>query len=230
MPTLSNNYKNSLKKLRRNNLPSCKEELKKEKNYYKYLTELEDQEDIKNESTEIVREKFGIDFNDLPEDTIYMILEFLPCNTRLAILKHKYNKSFIKNMINKIPKSVEGLTKAWKCADLAVKLIESLGLLDNRDIYNNLSTYYVSLFKAERNPELYSIWYKEGFLKIILTALKHYTKIYNNKTQTREMVIYTGYYGEFTIIYRHKTTHNKKVIEHIEQIMLHMFARIAKIK
>ena len=228
MSALSNNYKNSLKKLRRNRLPLCKERFVV-CNYFKYLIEVDDEEDIRDESEEIVREKFGIDFNDLPDDTIYMILEFLPCNTRLAILKHKYNKSFIKNIINKIPQSVEELTKAWKCADLAVKLIESLGLFGSRDIYNNLSTYSVSLFKAERKPELYSSWYKEAFLKIILTALKHYTKIYNNKTKTRKIVI-QGYNGQCIISYKDKATYNEKVIEHIEQIVLHMFAQIAKIK
>jgi hypothetical protein len=229
MPTLSNNYKNSLKKLRRNNFPLCKEK-ENRSNYFKYLIEVEDEEDIINESKEIVREKIGIDFNDLPEDIIFIILNFLSCNTRLAILKHKYHKSFIKNLINKIPQSKEELTKAWKCADLAVKLIDSLGLLDNRDIYNNLSTYSVSIFKIERKPELYSSWYKESFLKIILVALKHYTKIYNNKTKTRKIIIYSGYNNEFTISYKHKTTYNKKVIEHIEQIVLHLFAHIAKIK
>jgi len=229
MPALSNNYKNSIKILRKNSLPLCKERFTV-CNYFKYLTEVEDQEDIRNENTEIVREKNSIDFNDLPEDVIFIILNFLSCSTRLAILKHKYNKSFIKNMINKIPKSVEGLTKAWKCADLAVKLIESLGLLDNRDIYNNLNTYSVTIFKAEHKPELYSNWYKEAFLKIILIALKHYTKIYNNKIQTRKIVIQTGYNDQFTIVFRHKTTYNEKVIEHIEQIMLHMFAKIAEIK
>jgi hypothetical protein len=228
MSALSNNYKNSLKKLRKNGLPSCKER-RKVCNYFKYLIEVDDEEDISDESEEIVREKFGIDFNDLPEDTIYRILEFLPCNTRVAILKHKYHKSFIKNLINKIPQSKEELTKAWKCADLAVKLIDSLGLFGSRDIYNNLTTYSVSLFKIERKPQLYSSFYKESFLKIILTALKHYTKIYNNKTKTRQMVI-QGYNGQFIISYKDKATYNEKVIEHIEQIVLHMFAQIAKIK
>ena len=227
MPALSNNYKNSLKKLRRNSLPLCKERFMVS-NYFKYLTEVEDNS---NDSKEIVREKIGIDFNDLPEDTIYMILSFLSCNTRLAILKHKYNKAFIKNIINKIPQSVEELTKVWKCADLAVKLLESMGLLDYKgSIYNNLNTSCINVYKRESNPELYSIWYKQGFLKIILTALKHYTKIYNNKIQTRKIVIQTGYNDQFTIVFRHKTTYNKKVIEHIEQIMLHMFAKIAEIK
>jgi hypothetical protein len=229
MPALSNNYKNSLKKLRRNSLPSCKEELK-EKNCYKCLTEVEveDQEDIKNESKEIVREKNYVDFNDLPEDVIFIILNFLSCNTRLSILKHKYNKSFIKNMINKIPQSVKELTKAWRCADLAVKLIESLGLLDNRDIYNNVSTYPVTLFKAESKPELYSNWYKEAFLKIILIAIKHYTKIYNDKPQIRKILVT----NQYTLIsYKsNKTTYNKKVIEHIEQIMFNIYAHISEIK
>jgi len=228
MSALSNNYKNSLKKLRKNGFPSCKERARLG-NYYKYLTQVEDQEDIRNENKEIVREKTGVDFNDLPEDVIFIVLNFLSCNTRLAILKHKYNKSFIKNLINKIPPSVEELTKAWKCADLAVKLIESLGLFSSRDMYNNLSTYSLSIFKIERKPELYSSWYKESFLKIILTALKHYTKIYNNKTKTRKMVI-QRYNGQFIISYKDKATYNEKVIEHIEQIVLHMFAQIAKIK
>ena len=73
MAALSNSYKNSLKKLRKNSLSLCKERVNT-CNYFQYLTEVgyEDQEDICDEIKEIVREKIGIDFNDLPEDTIYI--------------------------------------------------------------------------------------------------------------------------------------------------------------
>jgi len=227
MSALSNNYKNSLKKLRKNSAPLCKKGATFH-NYYKYLTEVEDNS---SECVETVREKNAMNFNDLPEDIIFTILNFLPCSTRLAILKHKYNKTFIKSMINKVPRSIEVLKKIWNCAKIAKNLLESLGLLDYKgDLYKNLNIVCLSCFKNEAKPELYSIWYKEGFLKIILTAVKHYTKIYNNKTLVRKIKFQIGYHNQITLSFKCKTTYEKEVIKNVEHSMFHIFAILSKLK
>jgi hypothetical protein len=210
MMASSNNYKNSLKKLRKINTSFISEREKRSVgNYYKYLSVLEEEleEEQKQECKEIVREKgCTIDFNDLPEDTIYKILEFLSVNTRLAILKHKFSKKTIKNIIKRVPIHSNHLTKIWKCANIANKLLESLIDWDS-DVFTNLPNYSLRIFKGEAKPEMYSQWYKQNFTEIILAATRHYSRIYK--------------FGHYT---------NKKVIEHIEQIMLNIFAHLTMMK
>ena len=206
MVASSNNYKNTMKKLRKIN-SSLINERKKQKlgNYYKYLTEEEEIEsEPKEECKKIVREKrANIDFNDLPEDTIYKILQFLSANTRLAILKHKYNRSFVKCKLQKMPENKEELTKLWRCAIIAYNLLKNM-LCDC--VFQNISSYSVK-FAKQGNLQLYSRYYKENFTEIILTAIRHYSRIYK-----------FGYYT------------NKKVIEHVEQIMLNIFAHLTMMK
>jgi len=215
----SNNYKNSLKKLRKIN-PSFMSEREKRSvgNYYSFLLEEEQEEnelekeeqeleEHKNTCKEIVREKrSAIDFNDLPEDTIYKILEFLSVNTRLAILKCKFSKKTIKNIIKRLPIHTNHLTKIWKCANIANKLLESLIDWDS-DVFTNLPNYSLRIFKGEAKPEMYSHWYKQNFTEIIIAAIRHYSRIYK--------------FGQYT---------NKKVIEHVEQIMLNIFAHLTMMK
>ena len=210
----SNNYKNAVKRLRKINSPLvCEREKQCVGNYYKYLSKLEEEEPEgetkqKLECKEIVREKrLVIDFNDLPEDTIYKILQFLSANTRLAILKHKYNRNFVKFNLQKLPETNEELIKMWRCAVIAYNLLQSV-LDDDSEIFNDSCfSYSVRFFKKEKDPSIYSRYYKERFIEIILAAIRHYSRIYK--------------FGPYT---------NKKVIQHIEQIMLNVFAHLSKIK
>jgi len=173
-------------------------ERKTRENYYKYLSEEEEEEEV--EDKEIVVEQKKINFNDLPEDTIYVILNYLSYNTRIAILKHKYNKQTIKHRLNKMSKSVNGLTKMWKCAKIAVQLEKLICM-------NYWVSYSVSHFRSDLKREKvlnYSDYYKENFSIIILKSIRHYTKIYKQKHYT-----------------------SKKIIEHIEEIILNIFACLA---
>jgi len=212
MFTSSNNYKNAVKRLRKiNSSLVCEREKRVVDNYYKYLMELDEEEpegEQKQDCKEIVREKrLAIDFNDLPEDTIYKILQFLSANTRLAILKHKYNRNFVKFNLQKLPETNEELTKMWRCAVIAYNLLQSV-LDDDSEIFNDSCfSYSVRFFKKEKDPIIYSRYYKKRFIEIILTAIRHYSRIYK--------------FGPYT---------NKKVIQHIEQIMLNVFAHLSKIK
>jgi hypothetical protein len=217
----SNNYKNSLKKLRKIK-PSFIREREKQSvgNYFSFLLEEQNQyqepeqqqeqeqkDKEQQEYKKIVREKSGnIDFNDLPEDTIYKILTFLSANTRLAILKHKYNKNFIKSMLQRIPETNESLTKLWKCAKIAFHILENTLNEDNK-LINGMSSYPIRFFKEENDPKNFAIYYKGQFTEIILAATRHYSRIYK--------------YGHYT---------SKKVIEHMEQIMLNIFAHLTMMK
>ena len=225
------NYKKVVKMLRRQSSSSffCKKKVSYS-NYYKLLID-DEEEIVKEEFQEEKNEKLGITgLNKLPVDTINIILEYLPYNTRLAILKHKYSKNNIKFILNKVPQTVDGLTKLWKCADIAAQLLKIL-LCDRSKIFGNFMTGSVSGFKREKNPELYSNYYKENFTKIILAAMKHYSRIYKEES----CLSYFKNINEFLVWYfkksggwGHKRTINKKnrTTEYIEQIMLHIFAHL----
>jgi hypothetical protein len=202
----SNNYKNSLKKLRKINSSLInKREKHAEGNYYKYLIEeqIEEQEQVEDHAL-VKKTRASYNCNDLPEDIINIILAFLPYKTRLLLLKRKYSRSSLKCMLQNIPDTNEDLTKMWKCASIASNLLQSV-INDDSRIFENIFTYSVRFFEKE-NAKLYSLYYKEHFTKIILAALRHYSAIYK--------------FGSYT---------NKSVIEHVEQIMLNIFAHLVKL-
>ena len=211
--TKSNNYKNTVKGLRKLTTGKLNEKrvVKTKKNLYLHLQDTEVEESNDNETSNDLtvqksREKNSINFNDLPEDMIYLILGFLSFNTRVAILKNKYNKNYVKSKLEKIYKTVKGVNQIWKCAELARDLLESL-LENESGIFHNFSTYSVTIFKKETNPEMYSVYYRENFTKIILAAIHHYSKIYK--------------FGHYT---------NEKVIEYIEKIVLKIFSHLSIMK
>ena len=208
----SNNYKNTVKGLRKLTIGKTNEEIvvKAKKNSFSFLEDddeyveqyFESSNDLTRKSC---REKNGIIFDNLPEDMINLILGFLPYNTRLAILKGKYNKNYIKSKIGKIPKTIKGFGQICKCAEIAKGLLESL--LEDESVINNSYTYSVQFFKKEKHLELYLNYYTENFTKIIWAAIHHYSKIYKFKYYT-----------------------NKKVIEHIEKTILNIFAHLSIMK
>ena len=191
----SNNYKNTVKGLRKLTIGKTNEEIvvKTKKNSFSFLEDdaeyVEQYFESSNELTrKSCREKNGINFDNLPEDMINLILGFLPYNTRLAILKCKYNKNYIKSKIGKIPKTIKGFSQIWKCAEMAKDVLENL-LEDKNDIFKNLSRYSVEFFKKEKHLELYLNYYTENFTKIIWAAIQHYSKMYKFKYYTNKKII-----------------------------------------
>jgi len=200
------NYKKSVKMLRKPLLVNEKKVVK-HGSYYKELNCEEEEEEVGEDFMEELKEKDCSSFNRLPEEMINIILEYLPYNIRLAILKHKYNKNFIRSMLKKMPLTFDGLTRLFKCADIASQLLDMI-ISYRSKIFENLTPGSVICFKHEKSPEEYSRWYSEQFTKIILAALKHYTLIYRADTSKRI----------------------KRRIQYIEQIMLHILAHLAAMK
>jgi hypothetical protein len=198
-----NNYKNAIKRFRKFNafIENAREQ-KMRINMYTNLVVEEEESHFGIEEQSRRETKTVIDFDDLPEDMINLILTFLSANTRLAILKNKYNRKYIQERLQTIPKTAECLTKLWRCAIIARNLLE---VLAGRTIISNLSLALYSVKKY--NKKNYSEYDNKVFTLIILAAIKHYTKIYT--------------YGHYT---------NKKVIEHIEQMMLNIFRHISVLK
>lgn len=110
----------------------------------------------------------------LPNDIINYILEFIPINTRLSILKSNYNTKFLKNKLENI-----NVEKLYKCALLADKIYHKSYYHLYSDYKNknyNVSSIQDNLSqnKISKNPN----YYKKLFIKMIISAVKHHHKIY----------------------------------------------------
>jgi hypothetical protein len=110
----------------------------------------------------------------LPNDIINYILEFIPINTRLSILKKIYNTKFLKNKLEKM-----NVKTLYKCALLAKKIY----VVSYSHLYSNFDNCNVwildDLSKEEINK--YPYYYKDQFITMIISAIKHNRKIYKEK-------------------------------------------------
>ena len=194
---IRNSYKNTVKGLRKGS-GICEKWVKtSNKNRFTFLEVLDSE--IENNIDIIERKKKYIQFDDLPQDVVNIILGFIPVDI-FSILKHKYNKHMIRFQIEKMS---TGMNKLWHCAKISNELLESL-LENDSSVFEKYQKYSIKSFTREKNIELYSRYYKENFKEVILAAIHHYTKIYK-----------FSYYT------------NKKVIEHIEKTILHIFAHLS---
>jgi hypothetical protein len=181
MPT-SNRSKNILKKLRKNGSPlllNNKENSQKQKNFYACLETLYDEADCESNKLNklIVTKRNSLDLNCLPEEMINNILEYLPIDKRIEIIKHKYSKKTVQRKLENIHKTDENYKKLFKCASIAKEVLEFV-LKSESDVFKNFTLYATEKFKKETELNTYSSYYKENFTKIILAAMKHYTRFY----------------------------------------------------
>ena len=225
---LSNKYKNALRVLRKNNsgsLPSYTVPKSSKNNLYTCLSDLDEifdecEREI-SESNGIVTTKKTVRALDrLPVEMINNILEYLPINTRLAILKNKYNKKTLQKMLENMPKTAENNAKLSKCVTIASQVLD-----------------FVS--KEER-------YHFRNSASVILAAIKRYAKIYknddtdNNKQHNNKRVVYVTFDGitynfHFTssVCWRYNSRAlrvrlrqnelNKKIIE---EMMFRMYAQL----
>jgi hypothetical protein len=223
MTKTSVNYKKAVKMLRRSSLTKDSKNMR-QGNYYAELHELE--EGCVDDSEKVIKEDTtNISLKYLPEDIINIILQYLPYKTRLAIIKFKYHRNYIRSILKKVPPTVKGLNKLWCCADISAQLLNII-TDSNSNIFAKFTPHCVSYFKYEKNPEDYSNFYVENFTRIILATLKHYTKIYTNfpRLIKKNFVFYRRMVKGADFHY--KVT-NECIENHIERYMLHIFAQIA---
>jgi hypothetical protein len=107
----------------------------------------------------------------LPNDIINYILEFIPINTRLSILKKIYNTKFLKNKLEKM-----NVKTLYKCALLAKKIY----VVSYSHLYSNFDNCNVWILDNLSKEEIkkYQNYYKEQFITMIISAIKHNRKIY----------------------------------------------------
>jgi hypothetical protein len=213
----NNQFKNIRKSLRNNNsvsvLPLSKDKENKTKpiNCYECLDnnycEVNDSNDS-NEPNVLTKNSFNLNY--LPEDTINIILEYLPFYTRIKILKIKYHEKNLQLKLQNIPKT--NLNKLFEYAKTSQEVLDFV-LNKESFVFTNLSTYALNSFKKEKELDKYSDYYKKNFTAIILAAMKHYTKIYK-KPQTDTKLLYGNT----------KQYNNNKIV--IEEIIFRLYAQV----
>jgi len=129
---------------------------------------------------EIARRNKVLCFGDLPEEIMNIIVEFLPLNVRIAILKRKYNKKHIKKIMENLPYETPIIIELWPCAMISREILLSF-LKKTDDLYSDMRSSmesvleYGNFFETEQKYEYY---YKNIFVELIVKAIYHYTKIY----------------------------------------------------
>ena len=112
----------------------------------------------------------------LPEDIIYIILEYLPINTRLAILRHKYNPKIMRHKLRDA-----SIDKLFECARIAQSVLHAV-YGKNHAIFEKLRSYAINDFKKDRAAgTIHLDIRKEQFMDWIFVAMKRYTTIYTKK-------------------------------------------------
>lgn len=225
----SNRVKNILKKLRTNGsplLPTTNKENKTKKNFYECLEILYDEEDFEtdesvesNKKVAVIKQN-NLDINRLPEEMLNIILGYLPMETRIAVLKCKYNKKKIQTKLTNMPKTEEKLKKLFKCASVAKEVLKFV-LKSESDVFKNFALYATENFKKEKELNAYYQYYKENFTKLILAAIRHYTRFYKKPLIKEKKCNCFIYVNDIRIYVSHdihnygikKYNLNKKIIE-----------------
>lgn len=153
----------------------------------KYLTEPE----IEKVSKELfykhmVRQNKRPKFEDLPQEMVNAIIEYLPYNTRLAILKRKYPKQLIKEILRGLRANNINLANLYPCAMFSSEILFA-SLKRDSDLYKKLKTNMTDVaefgehFVTSNNSTRYPHFYKDQFVELIINAIYHYTRIYKAK-------------------------------------------------
>ena len=136
---------------------------------------------------DMVRWNKALTFDDLPEEIVNTIVTFLPPHTRIALLKRKYNKKCIKQLLEKMPYTLPTLIDLWPCAAISREIAKTVFPRDS-DLHALLSVTLQNVidFRCEYKKEKkYPYYYKAEFEKLIVTVLEHYTRVYKETTHER---------------------------------------------
>ena len=172
-----------------------------------------------------VSTKKRLNFNCLPDDMINLILQYLPIDTRLKIIKNKYNAKIMQLKLQNI--SSTDIQKLFECASNAEEVLKFV-LKKDSDIFTKFSLGAIEWFKEEKELKKYLWFYKENFTEMILAAMKYYTKIYKKVNCPTRLLynIYT-YNNTFrTYTYHCRKTQDKQNIKVIEEMIFRLYAKL----
>ena len=173
---------------------------------------------------EIARRNKVLCFEDLPEEIVNVIVEFLPFNVRIALLKHKYNKKYIKQMLEKLPYKMPILTDLWPCAMISREILLSF-LKKTDDLYSDMrsSMEAVLLFSDSFLTEKkYKYYYQGVFVELIVKAIYHHTKIYKLRKSIPYYILNTA---PRCAVEAWDRIHEQKIKE-VEELVLKLYTHL----
>ena len=178
------NYKKYEKKMREIQQLKLKKTLSKE-----------EKEKVAMESFYITQleEKNKKQFNDLPDDVIYIILSFLPPKERLNMLRKKYSHSFFTTKLTMLPTSIATFFILQKCVNFAITILLSVSQISDDNNWKLYHQMYVIKKRCKKGRPCskedyfairndFDISYDiKSSIDIILKSMNLYTKMYKNK-------------------------------------------------
>lgn len=138
-------------------------------------------------SNKETREKYQKSFDDLPEDMLNIILEFLPIKKRLEILKFKYSKKYIKAKLQMLSDTTCDLDKLWLISEnykyLLRKIYEQNSpILYTAPLHGSTFRYKSKKYKNQHTASEY----KDMFIQLISTITDNYTKFYSKNENIKK--------------------------------------------
>ena len=128
----------------------------------------------------------------LPDDIQIYIMSFIDTNTRLNSLRSKYTPDFVDNKLSLLPNDNLTIKRLYSCIKYTKKILTTY-LNKDGGIYKKIKydiedcKYYpkdLSYFMEKTKDIRYN---KESLILIIITCLKHYTKMYNKINNDNEI-------------------------------------------
>lgn len=133
----------------------------------------------------------GTVLSALPDDVKIYILEFVDVNTRLNLLRTKYTHDFIQSKLSILPNKLLTIKQLYSCVRYVKKILTSY-LNKHGDAYKNIEydihddlQHFTKRFyrcSIDGNDIV-----KRLLISMIITGVKHFTKIYKQTADVREI-------------------------------------------
>ena len=131
----------------------------------------------------------------LPDDIQIYIMSFIDTNTRLSCLRSKYTPEFVDNKLSLLPNDNLTIKRLYSCIKYTKKILTTYlnkdgGNYKKIKYYIEDCKYYpkdLSYFMKKKKEDIRCN--KNSLISIIITCVKHYTKMYkqiDNNNEIRE--------------------------------------------
>jgi len=129
----------------------------------------------------------------LPDDLKIYVLEFVDVNTRLNLLRTKYTPDFIQNKLSLLPNDkLLTIKQLFSCVPYVQKILTTY-FNKQRDVYKKIQYYvnddlqYFTEYFYRCSIDGNGIIVKRLLISMIITGVKHFTKMYKQTSDAREI-------------------------------------------
>lgn len=129
----------------------------------------------------------------LPDDLKLYVLEFVDVNTRLNLLRTKYTPDFIQNKLSLLPNDkLLTIKQLFSCVPYVQKILTTY-FNKQGDVYKKIQYYvnddlqYFTEYFYRSSIDGNGIIVKSLLISMIVTGVKHFTKMYKQTSDVREI-------------------------------------------